>query len=198
MNNTNQRNPRIISGIYKGRKIALPKGLMIRPTSERLREAMFNIIFHNQWFQANKYSLKGLNVLDAFAGSGALGLEALSRGANEVVFLETDKIVKNILISNIKSINENARVSVFSRDATNPGLPPKNKTFSLLFIDPPYYSGLAIKSINAILSSGWLSNNSIVAVEIDSKEEWKIPNQFELLIDRNYGRSRLIFIKCKS
>ena len=71
-------------------------------------------------------------------------------------------------------------------------------TFSLLFIDPPYYSGLAVKSINAILSSGWLSNKSIVVVEIDSKEEWKIPNQFELLIDRNYGRSRLIFIKCKS
>jgi 16S rRNA (guanine966-N2)-methyltransferase len=132
-------------------------------------------------------------VVDAFAGTGAFGLEALSRGAAEAYFLENARPALDALRHNIDALGETARAHVRAADATRP--PPAPKPASLAFLDPPYGSGLAPAAVAALAAARWLAPEALVIVEISAKEDFAAPAGFEPVDDRRYGAARLVFLK---
>src|SRR4051812_48822879 len=171
---------RIVSGIFRSRKLLLPPPSTTRPTSGRMREAIFNIIF-----SLNPELLKGAYVLDAFAGSGALGLEALSRGATQVSFLENNAQAIHALKHNITSLSVEKSCSVIVGDATKPPLAPH--TADLIFLDPPYDQNLEGRCLQTLLQQGWIDAKTLIVLETSSKTTPQIPEGFTLLDQRVYG-----------
>ncbi|OYX67186.1 MAG: 16S rRNA (guanine(966)-N(2))-methyltransferase RsmD [Caulobacter sp. 32-67-35] len=157
---------RIVSGQYRGKAIVAPPGDATRPTSDRARQAVFNILEHAAWAP----ELHGARVVDLFAGSGALGLEALSRGA------------------------------AFRRDATDLGLPPSSvgAPFDIAFLDPPYAKGLGEKALAQLLAHGWLKPGAIVMFERGREEPEPATPGFTVLDTRDYGAARVLFLKATS
>ena len=151
---------RIVGGEFRGRRLAQPKNQAIRPTSDRNRESLFNVISHN-WPE----KLESSRVLDIFAGTGALGFEALSRGAEYCMFVELKKQGWSLIQQNIDALNVENRASILRKDATKPGKVPANGRFSLLFADPPYGKGLGERAIAAFAENGFLSNDVLVVLE---------------------------------
>ena len=164
----------------------------MRPTSDRAREALFNILSHGS-FAAEGIPFADAAVLDAFAGTGALGLEALSRGAAEAVFIEQDRDVLAILRDNIAALGEGARTRVVPGDATRP--PRANLACAVAFLDPPYRSGLAAPALAAIAAAGWLAPGALAVVELAGHEHFASPAGFTLLDERVYGAARLVFLR---
>ena len=183
---------RIIAGRHRGRRIAVPAD-GVRPTSERVREAMFNVLAHNSWRGATLPA--GARVLDAFAGTGALGLEALSRGAAEVMFFETDARIRKALGRTIDELDETARAFVLPRDATKPGAPIAKQRFDLMLVDAPYGSGLGAQALAACAGAAWLNDGAVAVVELDSRDAFEAPAGFAVALDRSYGRTRLVFLE---
>jgi 16S rRNA (guanine966-N2)-methyltransferase len=183
---------RIVGGRHRGRRLLAPPGDTVRPTSDRAREALFNILSHGR-FAADGIPFVGAAVLDAFAGTGALGLEALSRGAAEVVFIELDRDVLAILRKNIGALGETAHTRIVPGDATHP--PHAMVDCALAFLDPPYRSGLAAPALAALGAAGWLAPRSLAVVEIAAREELTLPAGFILLDERIYGAARLVFLR---
>lgn len=175
---------RIVAGRHRGRRLAAPPGLAVRPTADRVREALFNILAHGL------KPLEGLTVLDAFAGSGALGLEALSRGAAFATFLEPDREARAALAANLKALGESGNADVLNRDATRPG--PAPRRHDLAFLDPPYGRGLAEAALTALRE--WLADDAVVVVETARTEDLALPEGFALLQSRDYGKTRLWFV----
>jgi 16S rRNA (guanine966-N2)-methyltransferase len=169
--------------------LVAPPGRDIRPTSDRAREALFNILSHG----AHADVLTDAIVLDAFAGTGAFGLEALSRGAAEAYFIENARSALDALRQNIDALGETARAHARSADATRP--PPAAKPASIAFLDPPYRSGLGAAAVEALAAAGWLDGDALVILEISAKEELDPPSGFEIDDDRRYGAARLVFLK---
>lgn len=182
---------RVVGGSLKRRPIAAPEGFDVRPTSDRAREALFNILAHR-----GERPLSAARVLDVFAGSGALGIEALSRGAAHATFLETLPQALAAVRLNIGKLGLSERSNVLSRDALNPGLPPVGPMLpaSLVFLDPPYRSGLAPKALTALRSGGWLSPGALVSVEVAAKEDLDAPEGFTVLDERRYGAAKLVLL----
>jgi len=176
---------RIIAGEFKGRTIDAPKGRNTRPTTDRIRESLFNWLHHH-----DDIYLQGAVVGDFFAGSGALGLEALSRGAEFAFFCETDRSALQCLKSNIEKLGVTRRVKIFSCDATR--LPKAQKPCDLLFLDPPYGQGLGEKFLRHAMAQGWLHKQSKVILEASSNEitEFK-ETTIENVETRQYGSSAL-------
>jgi 16S rRNA (guanine966-N2)-methyltransferase len=183
---------RIVGGRHRGRALVAPPGRDIRPTSDRAREALFNILAHG----AHADVLTDAVVLDAFAGTGAFGLEALSRGAAEAYFIENARPALDALRRNIDALGETARAHVRSGDATRP--PPAPKPATLAFLDPPYRSGMGPAAVDALAAAGWLAAAAVVILEISAKEEIAPPEGFEVADDRRYGAARLVFLKRSS
>jgi 16S rRNA (guanine966-N2)-methyltransferase len=183
---------RIIAGRHRGRLLAAPPGEDVRPTGERAREALFNILAHGK-FAAVGPAYGGVRVLDAFAGTGAFGLEALSRGAAEVVFIENSRAALPILRQNIAALGETTRTRIVSGDATAPprGLAPA----TLAFLDPPYGKGLGARALTALAEAGWLEAGALCIVEISAKERIEPPPGFISLDERRYGAARLAFLR---
>jgi 16S rRNA (guanine966-N2)-methyltransferase len=183
---------RIVAGRHRGRRLLAPLGETVRPTSDRAREALFNILSHGQ-IATEDTPFADATVLDAFAGTGALGLEALSRGAAEAVFIEQDREALAILRQNIAALGENARARVVAGDATRP--PRAASACALVFLDPPYRSGLAAAALGALDAAGWLAPDALAVVELAALEELKPPARFILLDERVYGAARLVFLR---
>jgi 16S rRNA (guanine966-N2)-methyltransferase len=183
---------RIVAGSYRGRRLLAPPGEQVRPTSDRAREALFNILSHGE-FGAAGIPFAEAAVLDAFAGTGALGLEALSRGAAEAVFIEKDREALAILRQNIASLGENARARVIPGDATHP--PRANSPCAVVFLDPPYRSGLATPALAALAAAGWSAPDGLAVVELAAREHFSPPAGFTLLDERVYGAAHLVFLR---
>ena len=183
---------RIVAGRHRGRRLLAPPGETVRPTSDRAREALFNILSHGK-FAAEGIPFAGVAVLDAFAGTGALGLEALSRGAAEAAFIEQDREALAILRQNIALLGEGGRARIVPGDATRPPRAPS--AYALAFIDPPYRSGLAAAALRALEAAGWLMPQALVVIELAAREELTPPAGFFLLDERTYGAARLLFLR---
>jgi len=164
----------------------------VRPTSDRAREAVFDILSHGR-FAASGLPFAGKTVLDAFAGTGALGLEALSRGAARAVFIDNGAAALMALRRNVAALGESERAHILSGDATRP--PRAGESCALAFIDPPYRSGLAGPALAALDRAGWLAPAALVIIETAARERTSPPEGFTLLDERVYGAARLTFFR---
>ncbi len=183
---------RIIAGKHRGRPLAAPAGEAVRPTSDRAREALFNILAHGK-FAASGPAYAGARVLDGFAGTGAFGLEALSRGAAAAVFIENNRTALAALRQNVAALGEAARTQVVAGDATAP--PRPLAPCDLVFLDPPYREQLGGKALAALASAGWLAPDALAIVEVAAKEPFEAPPEFTVVDERRYGAARLVFLR---
>lgn len=184
---------RIVGGKHRGRKLEAPADLRIRPTSDRAREALFNILAHGRFAADGRSLIVGARVLDAFCGTGALALEALSRGAEKAILLDTDDGALALARRNAQHLGESARVDFRRADAAHPGAAPWPAT--LAFLDPPYGSGLAAAALAALAAGGWLARDALVAVETGTAESLTPPPGLERLDERHYGRAKVTLLR---
>lgn len=184
---------RIVSGQYRGKAIVAPPGEATRPTSDRARQAVFNILEHAAWAP----ELHGARVIDVFAGSGALGLEALSRGAGFCLFVETDDAARGAIRENIDAMHLFGVTRVHRRDATDLGPRPASAgtPFDIAFLDPPYAKGLGEKAVAELRAHGWLAPGAILMFERGRGEIDPILEGFEQIDARDYGAARVLFYK---
>lgn len=176
---------RIVGGELKGRRLESPQGRDIRPTSDRAREALFNLLMHGPYDGPDGPAPKGLYVLDVFAGSGALGLEALSRGARRATFIEKDREAARLIRRNAEALGLEERIELLQRDASLPG--HAARPHDLAFLDPPYGSGIGGAALSALAESGWLAPGAICLLEIGKAETLSPPADFRELDVRRYG-----------
>lgn len=181
---------RIVAGKHRGAKLTAPEGLEIRPTSERAREALFSILDGGRF----PLALRGARVLDLFAGTGALGLEALSRGAAQVVFVESGAPALAALRTNIAKLRAAGMAQVRESDATR-FLERTPVPADLILMDPPYGSGLWAEALDTIGRGGWVGPDTVIAVEVGKKEDVAAPSGYALVDDRRYGAARLIILQ---
>ncbi|BCJ91653.1 DNA methyltransferase [Terrihabitans soli] len=181
---------RIIAGRFKGHALKTPKTYRVRPTSDRLRETLFNVLAHSYGDPVD-----GARVLDLFAGTGALGLEAMSRGAAFALFVEDGVEARGLLRGNVEALGVAGTTRIFRRDATKLGPAAPNEPFTLVFADPPYGKGLGEKALVSALGGGWLTSDSLIVVEEAGNAEFKVPDGFEEIETRSYGEAKLIFLK---
>jgi 16S rRNA (guanine966-N2)-methyltransferase len=177
---------RIIAGEFKGRRLLSPAGQAIRPTSDRAREALFNILEHGA------PALRGARFLDLFCGTGAVGLEAHSRGAHEVVLVDNGREAVRLARANLERIGSPASVRLLTRDATRLGSAPH--PFDLVFVDPPYRSGLAGAALDGLLQGGWLGPEARVVLELAATEDLALPHDYTLQGERRYGNAKFLFL----
>ena len=182
---------RIVAGRHRGRKLISPVGEAVRPTSDRARQALFDILGSPGHATEEGPLPRGVAVLDAFAGTGALGLEALSRGAAQAVFLEASPAACRLIEQNLAALGE--RGIVLRRDARRPGPPPF--PCGLAFLDPPYGEGLAEPALVALAEAGWLAPGALVSVEIGRRETLDPPPGFEAVDERVYGAARIALLR---
>jgi 16S rRNA (guanine966-N2)-methyltransferase len=178
---------RIVAGSLKGRRIEAPAGRDTRPTADRVRQALFDILVHSPLVE-----LEGARVVDAFAGSGALGLEALSRGAAHCTFLEKDFKAAACIQANIKALGVEGETALLRLDATRPPAAPASCT--LVFLDPPYRKGLVSPCLEALAARGWLADGALAVVEVGDDETVVPPPGFETADERGRGAAKLVFL----
>lgn len=185
---------RIIAGKHKGRRIELGKDTsgIIRPTSDFAREAIFNILTHGK-FGHNGHSFIDKQVLDVYCGTGALGLEALSRGAAKVTFIDQAREALATVRHNAEKMKEGEAVEYILADASKLG--KAKKSYSLAFIDPPYFSKLIAPTLTGLHKGGWLDEDALIVVEHDQKETIEVPEPFSVVDERRYGRATINLIK---
>ena len=181
---------RIVGGRLRGRTLEAPKSQAIRPTADRLREALFNILVH-----AYGNPVADARVLDLFAGTGALGFEALSRGAAFVLFVDDGAEARALLRGNVEALGAGGATKVYRRDATALGQVSPLEPFSLAFLDPPYGKGLAELALASARDGGWLSPGAIAVVEEAADAAFKAPVGFEELERRKYDDTELVFLR---
>jgi 16S rRNA (guanine966-N2)-methyltransferase len=182
---------RIVAGKFRGARIEAPKGLATRPTSDRVRQALFNLLTHG----APLLDLEALRVLDLFAGSGALGLEALSRGASFVLFVDEGVEARALLRGNVEALGAGGTTRVFRRDATKLGPAHPIPPFSLVFADPPYGKGLADAALVSALAGGWLSPHALIVVEESKAAGFAASAAFSELERRAYDDTEFVFLR---
>ncbi len=181
---------RIAAGRHKGRTIIAPDGLTTRPTADRIRVSLFDMLWHAPW--GGREVVNGARVLDAFAGTGALGLEALSRGAAQATFIENDAAALAALKENISRCAEISRARVLVADTLKP--PRCSQPCSLVFLDPPYGRGMNALALAALGKAGWLAPQAIVSAEF-GREDAEVPEGFALLDERRHGLTTLMFLR---
>ena len=185
---------RIVAGTFRGRAIATPPSSAkpggLRPTSDRVREAVFNILAHG----IDDFAIDGVRVLDLFAGTGALGLEAISRGASYGLFVEDDADARGLIRENIEAFGLTGVTRIFKRDATDLGIANKRDSgFGLAFCDPPYAQGLGERAIAAAMAGGWLARGSIVVHEERAGVEIAPTGGLIELDRRTWGDTQVVF-----
>jgi len=177
---------RVVGGALKGRRLATPKSDAIRPTTDRARESLFNILEH-----AYPGSIEGARVLDLFSGTGALGIEAISRGAAYCLFVEQDIAARALIRENVEALGLQGCTRIFRRDATHMGPIGTMQPFRLVFADPPYGKGLGEKAVASLLAGGWLEKGVLVVVEETASNPFQLPEGLTLLDRRIYASSSL-------
>jgi len=180
---------RIVGGSLRGRALVTPKSQNIRPTADRLRESLFNILAH-----AYDDPVAGARVLDLFAGTGALGLEALSRGAAFALFVDDGAEARALIRENVAALGLGGVSRIFRRDATRLGPAHPIEPFSLVFLDPPYGQGLAEKALASAREGGWLMPNALAVVE-EKVGAFKAPEGFEEIERRTYDDTEFTFLR---
>lgn len=180
---------RIVGGKYRGKKLNAPTHEGTRPTSDRTRETIFNILLHNPLFGSKV--LLDRTVLDVFAGTGALGLEALSRGAKSVTFIENNRDALPILYANIKAFDL-PRAWVLEQDmqrlSVNPGTP-----FELIFMDPPYHQNMILPALTHLESKGWIGKDAVILIELAKDETLQLPPFLSFVMERISGAAKILF-----
>jgi 16S rRNA (guanine966-N2)-methyltransferase len=181
---------RIVGGRLKGRSLASPASRDIRPTADRLRESLFNILIH-----AYDDPIGGARVLDLFAGTGALGIEAISRGAKFALFVDNGAEARALMRNNVEALGLGGVTKVYRRDATQLGPAHPVEPFSLVFLDPPYAMGLADKALASLRDGGWLTLGALLIVEEAKAAAFTAPEGFEELERRAYDDTELVFLR---
>ncbi len=184
---------RIVGGEFRGRALASPKSQNIRPTTDRTRESLFNILTHSY-----PDALDGTRILDLFAGTGAVGFEALSRGCAQALFVENSAEGRGLLRENMMQLGLQGRAKVFRRDATDLGVPGTMEPFHLVFADPPYGMGLGDKAIAAAVKGGWLYDGALVIVEERADINVVVPANCRFLEERAFGDTKMHFYSYKA
>jgi 16S rRNA (guanine966-N2)-methyltransferase len=180
---------RIIAGKFRGRQLLSPSDAAIRPTADRVRESIFNILSSRIGPR-----LDGLRVLDLFAGTGAMGLEALSRGAAQVVFVDTGAESRGLIRDHIEAFGAGGITKLLRRDATALGPAGTFGPFDLVLLDPPYGQGLGEKALASLVASGWLAPQAILVLEESADATLELPAAFVLEDRRQYGSAAVHFI----
>lgn len=184
---------RIVGGALKGRRLAAPSDARIRPTSDRAREALFNRLTHADF---GDFMLDGARVLDLFAGTGALGFEALSRGAGFCLFIDDLALSRALIQQNAEALGLLDQSQTMRRDAAKLGAKPANaEPFSLLFADPPYGTGLGVRALESARTGGWLAPGTLAILEDASDADIPTPEGYELLDRRRYGAAQLLIYR---
>ena len=181
---------RLLAGRHRGRRLAAPEGLTTRPTAERVRQALFDMLWHAPW--AGRAVVEGAVVLDAFAGTGALGLEALSRGATHAIFFEQDRAALAALRANIAATREDAACCVIAGDVLR--APRATTAATLILLDPPYGQTLVPRALAALTTAGWIAPGALVAAELAKADPLDLPDH-EILAERAHGAARLVFLR---
>jgi 16S rRNA (guanine966-N2)-methyltransferase len=181
---------RVVGGRLKGRNLASPASRDIRPTADRLRESVFNILIH-----AYDDPISDARVLDLFAGTGALGIEAVSRGAAFALFVDNGAEARALLRNNVEALGLGGVTKVYRRDATNLGPAHPLEPFALVFLDPPYGRGLAEKALASLRDGGWLTQGAIVVVEEAKAAQFVAPEGFTELERRTYDDTEFTFLR---
>jgi len=178
---------RIVAGAFRGRALKAPQSQSIRPTSDRLRESIFDILGH-----AYGDPVPGARVVDLFAGTGALGLEALSRGAERILFVDEGAEARALLRANVEALGAGGLTRVFRRDATRLGLAPPGELFTLAFLDPPYGRDLASRALRSLVEGGWLAAGALVVVEEAAEAPLSLPAEIVEEERRRYGDTQIV------
>ena len=184
---------RVTGGRLRGKPIAAPKGRLIRPTADRVRESLFDILAHGRMATTHGATLEGARVLDAFAGTGALGLEALSRGAAHVTFIDNAPAAQEILAQNIAQCRVGDASELLRADAADP--PPARQRADIAFLDPPYGAGLLIPALDGLRRLGWFAERALIVAELGANEDIVWPEFTEQLDIRRYGAARIVFLR---
>lgn len=184
---------RIVGGALKGRPLAAPRDARVRPTADRTREALFNVLTHAD---LGDFSLEGARVLDLFAGTGALGFEALSRGAAFCLFVDDSATSRALVRHNADALGLLGKTKIYRRNASKLGPKPGSAgpAFDLVFADPPYGKGLGERALAGALDGGWLAPDAVVVLEEDAAAEISVPSGFETLDRRRYGAAQILFL----
>ncbi len=181
---------RVVGGELKGRNIVAPASRDIRPTADRLRESVFNILVH-----AYDDPFQDARVLDLFAGTGALGIEAISRGAVFTLFVDNGAEARALLRNNVEALALGGVTKVYRRDATDLGPAHPMEPFSLVFLDPPYGKGLAEKALASLRDGGWLKPNALLVVEEAKAAAFAAPEGYDELERRAYDDTEFVFLQ---
>lgn len=181
---------RVVGGDLRGRRLAAPQSNDIRPTSDRLRQMLFDVLAHR-----HGDPVKDARVLDLFAGTGALGIEAISRGARHALFVEDDPTARGLIRRNTEALGLGGVSRVFRRDATRLGQAGTVAPFSLVFADPPYGKGLGEKALAAACRGGWLTPDALCILEESAASEIAAIEGLQVIERRSVGESQLVFLK---
>lgn len=179
---------RIVAGKHKGVRLDSPDGSATRPTSDRARENLFNILGHGAYAE----KLRGGHILELFAGTGALGLEALSRGGAHCTFVETDRAALTALRGNIAKCKAQDRSTILNTDAFR--LPRQQKPAGIVLLDPPYKEGAIEQAVAAAAAAGAVGPDTLLIAQLDPKTVWNLPDGFVLLDERRYGAALFLFL----
>ena len=182
---------RIVGGKFRGRTIHAPDGRATRPTTDRVREAIFNRLEHG----VPDFSIEGARVLDLFAGTGALGLESLSRGARNALFIDDSEAARGLIRRNADDLGVVGLAKIWRRDAAKLGPCAPMSPFDLVFMDPPYGKGLTDRALAALVAGGWVEPGAVVVAEEAAKSDVAIPEGLEVLNDTRYGDTRVITLR---
>jgi 16S rRNA (guanine966-N2)-methyltransferase len=182
---------RIVAGKFKGRAIAAPKHAGLRPTADRVRESLFNILEHG----IADFALSGTRVIDLFAGTGALGLEALSRGAAFCLFVEESPEARALIRDNIEALQLTGSTRIFRRNATDLGAAGTMAPFALAFLDPPYGKGLGERALTSLAAGGWLVPGALAVLEERAHAEIALPQGFEEIDRRSWGDTQALIAR---
>ena len=179
---------RIVAGKLRGRKIEAPEGRDVRPTSDRVRESLFDILAHGETPLPD-----GATVADIFCGTGAFGLEALSRGAIHAIFMDNDRTVMSLARRNAAQLGVAGQATFLERDARHPGAAPR--PVDLLFLDAPYRGDLTTPALAALIQAGWCKPGAIIVIELAKTEDVDLPAGCDAYDRRVYGKTKLIFAR---
>ncbi len=176
---------RIVAGAWRGRSLAAPPGSGTRPTADRVRQALFDMLLHAPW--AGRSAVEDVDVLDVFAGTGAMGLEALSRGAARATFIEQDRAALRVLRANITAVGATGRCHVLACDALRA---PRGTACGLVFLDPPYGRDLVPPAVAALQAGGWIVPGTLMVAEVGRDEPLPLPAA--PLAERAHGAARVV------
>jgi 16S rRNA (guanine966-N2)-methyltransferase len=180
---------RVVGGSLRGRALSTPTDARTRPTSDRVREAVFNILAHG----AASLSFDGARVIDLFAGTGALGIEAISRGAAFALFIEEDPQARAVIRTNVEAFGLTGQTKIFRRDATELGLAMQLGQYDIAFLDPPYGQGLGERALTSLAGGAWLTPGARIVLEERRDVAVSLPPGYELIETRTWGDTQVVF-----